>query len=88
MTLYVKDFRKCSSVTLNVILGKNEVLDKFQSGFRVAHRTESALLSVVNDLCIIRDSGNPAALILFDWSAVIDTIYPVNLMWLGSMGWF
>lgn len=86
--MYIKGFRKCSSVTVNVILGKNEALDKFQSGFRVAHSTESALLSVVNDLCIIRDSGNSAARILFDLSAVIDTIDPVNLMWLGSMGRF
>ncbi len=50
------------------------ILDKFQSGFRVGHSTESALLRVVNDLRIIRDAGNVAALILLDLSAAFDTI--------------
>ncbi len=55
-------------------LTKNNILDKFQSGFRCRHSTESALLRVVNDLLLISDAGNHAALILLDLSAAFDTI--------------
>ncbi len=61
-------------------LSRFEILDKFQSGFRVGHSTESALLRVVNDLRIIRDAGNVAALILLDLSAAFDTIDHVILI--------
>ncbi len=57
-------------------LSRFEILDKFQSGFRVGHSTESALLRVFNDLRIIRD----AALILLDLSAAFDTIDHVILI--------
>ncbi len=55
-------------------LTKNNILDKFQSGFRCRHSTESALLRVVNDLLLISDAGNHAALILLDLSAAFDTV--------------
>ncbi len=61
-------------------LSRFEILDKFQSGFRVGHSTESALLRVVNDLRVIRDAGNAAALILLDLSAAFDTIDHVILI--------
>ncbi len=61
-------------------LSRHEIFDKFQSGFRVGHSTESALLRVVNDLRIIRDAGNAAALILLDLSAAFDTIDHVILI--------
>ncbi len=60
--MHLKDFLS--------FLVKNEVLDKFQSGFRMSHSTQSALLRVVNDLRIIRDSGNSAALILLHLSSI------------------
>jgi len=59
---------------LSTFLTKNNILDKFQSGFRGGYSTESALLRVVNDLFLILDAGNHAALILLDLSAAFDTI--------------
>ncbi len=59
---------------LTTFLTKNNILVKFQPGFRCRHSTESALLQVVNDLLLISDAGNHAALILLDLSAAFDTI--------------
>lgn len=59
---------------LSTFLTKNNILDIFQSGFRCRHSTESALLWVVNDLLLISNAGNHAALILLDLSAAFDTI--------------
>ncbi len=50
------------------------ILDKFQSGFRAFHSTESALLKVMNDVLLSIDSGSSAILILLDLSAAFDTI--------------
>lgn len=44
-----------SALELSSFLAKNDVLDVFQSGFRVGHNTESALLWVTNDLLHIGD---------------------------------
>jgi len=51
---------------LSSYLKENGVLDKYQSGFRSQHSTESALLKVLNDLFLIVDSGKCAVLILND----------------------
>ena len=50
------------------------ILDKFQSGFRALHSTESALLKVFNDILLTVDSGSCAVLLLLDLSAAFDTI--------------
>ena len=50
------------------------LLDKFQSGFRAIHSTESALLKVYNDILLCTDSGSCAILVLLDLSAAFDTI--------------
>ena len=55
-------------------LHQNNIMDKFQSGFRAGHSTESALLRVTNDLLLHLDDRKCAALMLLDLSAAFDTI--------------
>ena len=59
---------------LSPYLTNNDILEKFQSGFRARHSTESALLKVLNDLLLIVDTGKCAALVLLDLSAAFDTV--------------
>ena len=46
----------------------------WQSAYKPAHSTESALLCVKNDLHLNAASGSPSALVLLDLSAAFDTI--------------
>lgn len=55
-------------------VSQNNILDKFQSGFRVHHCTESALLKVSNDLLLALDSGKSAILMLLDLSSAFDSV--------------
>lgn len=55
-------------------IAKNDILEKFQSGFRVQHSTESVLLKVSNNLLLTVESGKCAVLILLDFSAPFDTL--------------
>uniref|UniRef100_A0A8C6PJA8 Reverse transcriptase domain-containing protein n=1 Tax=Nothobranchius furzeri TaxID=105023 RepID=A0A8C6PJA8_NOTFU len=50
------------------------VLDKFQSGFRQYHSTESAHIRVFNDIMLSTDSGSHVALVMLDLSAAFDTV--------------
>jgi hypothetical protein len=47
---------------------------KFQSAYRAAHSTETALLRVVNDLVIAACNHRPSVLIALDISAAFDTL--------------
>lgn len=59
---------------LSSYLADCNMLDKFQSGFRAFHSTETALLKVTNDILCSLDSGDGVILILLDLSAAFDTI--------------
>ncbi len=64
-------------IVLNQIqsfLSSNCIYEVFQSGFKSAHSTESALLRVLNDIYLSTDSGDSVVLILLDLSAAFDTV--------------
>ncbi len=82
---------------LNNYLNSNGYLDNFQSGFRVHHSTESALIKIINDIRFNSDSGKISVLVLLDLSAAFDT-FDHNILlerlenWVGLSGmtlkWF
>ena len=75
----------------------NNILDKFQSGFRSQHSTETALLKVVSDLRLASNANKVSVLMLLDLSSAFDTIDHCILIdrlekWVGLSGsalkWF
>ena len=69
-----KILEKAVAEQLVAHLDANNLQVKFQSAYRCAHSTETALLRVLNDLLSIVDSGDSALLVLHDLSAAFDTI--------------
>ncbi len=82
---------------LNKYLNSNGYLDNFQSGFRVHHSTETALINIINDICYNSHSVKISVLVLLDLSAAFDTVDHNILIeslenWVGLSGmvlkWF
>ncbi len=59
---------------LKDFLKRNNIFDRFQSGFRAGHSTETALLRVSNDIFRGVDSGSCVVLLLLDLTAAFDTV--------------
>ena len=82
---------------LDMFLQTNKVHNKFQSGFRKGHSTETALVKVINDLRVSVDKKEVSVLLLLDLTAAFDTIDHKILIhrleyWVGLSGtalsWF
>ena len=59
---------------LGDFLADQSFLCSHQAGFRAGHSTESAMLSILDDLRQFADCDQPPALILLDLSAVFDPV--------------
>ncbi len=59
---------------VTIFLTQNNLLDRNQSGFRSGHSTETALLSVVEDLRLARTASKSSLLILLDLYAAFDMV--------------
>lgn len=59
---------------LIAFLNRNGLLKRFQSCFRAKRGTETALLTVMNDLLVAADAGNSCVLVLLELSVEFDTV--------------
>ena len=69
-----KILEKVVANQLVTVLNNHSIFDKFQSGYRQNHSTETALLRVSNDIMMSSDAGKCTALVLLDLSAAFDTV--------------
>ena len=74
LTFTSKLVERLVSLQLTEFLERNNLLPKFQSGFRKRHSTETALLKVMSDILLAADQGHVTLLGLFDMSAAFDTV--------------
>uniref|UniRef100_A0A8C6ML89 Reverse transcriptase domain-containing protein n=1 Tax=Nothobranchius furzeri TaxID=105023 RepID=A0A8C6ML89_NOTFU len=69
-----KVLEKVVYLQLTEFLHANDICEKFQSGFKKGHSTETALLRVLNDILLATDSGDFEVLVQLDLSAAFDTV--------------
>uniref|UniRef100_A0A8C6VWU7 Reverse transcriptase domain-containing protein n=1 Tax=Nothobranchius furzeri TaxID=105023 RepID=A0A8C6VWU7_NOTFU len=92
-----RSWKRLGAKQLTAALDEHNIYDSFQSGFRRAHSTETALLRVSNDLLTHSDAGDCSVLVLLDLTAAFDTVDHHLLLerlrdWVGLSGsaleWF
>ena len=59
---------------LQALLDETNALDPFQSGFRLCHSMEMALVALFDDLLREADRGKMSLLVLLSISATFDTV--------------
>ena len=59
---------------MNSYLGENDLHESLQSAYKIFHSTETALLTVTNDIMLSLDKGENVFLVLLDLSAAFDTV--------------
>jgi len=69
-----KVLEKVVAKHLTARLEKNNLLIRFQSGFRRCHSTETAVVTIANDILYSNDSGQVSAFFFLDLSAAFDII--------------
>ena len=74
LTFISKLIEKVISGRLNEHLINNSLFDPLQSAYRDKHSTETALITVQDDILSALDAGSSAILLMLDLSAVLDTI--------------
>ena len=74
LSVPAKLFEKLVCDQLSCYLRENQILTKFQSGFREGHSTTTSLLSTTNSWLINMDSGYINGVLFPDLKKVFDTV--------------
>ena len=69
-----KAFERLVKVQNTGFVSANGLLSEFQSGFRCAHSTQTAVLKITNDIRSNIDRKMATLLILLDFSKAFDTV--------------
>ena len=69
-----KLIEKAVSLQLEHYLSQNNLLDIYQSGYRMYHSTETALLKITNDILMNQNEQCSTALVAIDLSAAFDLV--------------
>ena len=69
-----KLLEKAVSLQLEHYLSQNNLLDIYQSGYRMYHSTETALLKITNDILMNQNEQCSTTLVAIDLSAAFDLV--------------